>query len=192
MPGCFHIGTKLLLCDDRRTAMPTDTVREESLPKGRLTLGFVIVLVGQSFPLLVPVVVASELPTEWKTALSGICAFGFPNISIFTAIVLLGKSGFAAIKKKIFGWFKKQFAPPDVVGKLRYTVGLMLFFVPVFLGWSGVYLSGVLPMAKIYSTKWALISDSIIIVSLFVLGGDFWDKLRSLFVRKAKVVFPEK
>ena len=26
--------------------------------------------------------------------------------------------------------------------------------------------------------------------SLFVLGGDFWDKLRSLFVREAKAVVP--
>ena len=30
------------------------------------------------------------------------------------------------------------------------------------------------------------------IASLFVLGGDFWDKLRALFVRDAKAVFPEK
>ncbi len=30
------------------------------------------------------------------------------------------------------------------------------------------------------------------IASLFVLGGDFWDKLRALFVRNAKAVFPEK
>ena len=30
------------------------------------------------------------------------------------------------------------------------------------------------------------------IMSLFVLGGDFWDKLRALFVRQAKAVFPEK
>jgi len=30
------------------------------------------------------------------------------------------------------------------------------------------------------------------ILSLFVLGGDFWDKLRSLFVNKAKASFPEK
>jgi hypothetical protein len=30
------------------------------------------------------------------------------------------------------------------------------------------------------------------LASLFVLGGDFWDKLRALFVREARAVFPEK
>jgi hypothetical protein len=29
------------------------------------------------------------------------------------------------------------------------------------------------------------------LASLFVLGGDFWEKLRSLFVHKAYAVFPE-
>jgi hypothetical protein len=28
------------------------------------------------------------------------------------------------------------------------------------------------------------------VASLFVLGGDFWDKLRALFVHEARVVFP--
>jgi hypothetical protein len=170
--------------------MPADTVQEESLPKGRLILGIVIVLVGQAAPFFVPLVVKSGLPTEWKTALSGVLAFGFPNLTIFAVVVLLGKSGYAAIKKKIFGWLKRSFAPSDVVGKLRYTIGLIMFCVPVFMAWIGVYLTKVAAVEWIYTVEWALISDATIIVSLFVLGGDFWDKIRSLFVRRAKAVFP--
>jgi hypothetical protein len=30
-----------------------------------------------------------------------------------------------------------------------------------------------------------------LLVSLFVLGGDFWDKLRALFIGEAKAVFPK-
>jgi hypothetical protein len=30
-----------------------------------------------------------------------------------------------------------------------------------------------------------------LLISLFVLGGDFWDKLRALFVHGARAVFPE-
>jgi len=30
-----------------------------------------------------------------------------------------------------------------------------------------------------------------LLVSLFVLGGDFWDKLRALFFHGAKAVFPK-
>ena len=34
-------------------------------------------------------------------------------------------------------------------------------------------------------------TDVVFIASLFVLGGDFWDKLKALFIFSAKVSFPE-
>jgi hypothetical protein len=34
-------------------------------------------------------------------------------------------------------------------------------------------------------------SDLVFLTSLFVLGGDFWDKLRALFIYKAKAKFEE-
>lgn len=34
-------------------------------------------------------------------------------------------------------------------------------------------------------------SDALLLISLFVLGGEFWDKLRALFIHQAKVRFPE-
>jgi hypothetical protein len=36
----------------------------------------------------------------------------------------------------------------------------------------------------------AVSGDVLMLVSLFVLGGDFWDKLRALFVHGARAVFP--
>ena len=33
--------------------------------------------------------------------------------------------------------------------------------------------------------------DLLLLTSLFVLGGDFWDKLRALFFHQAKAVFPQ-
>jgi hypothetical protein len=36
----------------------------------------------------------------------------------------------------------------------------------------------------------SIASDVIFLVSLFVLGGDFWDKIRSLFVSEARAWFP--
>jgi hypothetical protein len=32
--------------------------------------------------------------------------------------------------------------------------------------------------------------DCATLTSLFVLGGDFWDKLRALFLYEARAVFP--
>jgi hypothetical protein len=36
-----------------------------------------------------------------------------------------------------------------------------------------------------------LLGDAMMLVSLFVLGGEFWDKLRALFVHRARAVMPE-
>ncbi len=37
---------------------------------------------------------------------------------------------------------------------------------------------------------YAIVGDLLLLTSLFVLGGDFWDKLRSLFVHGSKAMFP--
>jgi hypothetical protein len=44
------------------------------------------------------------------------------------------------------------------------------------------------------TTRYIIIiaSDVVFIASLFVLGGDFWDKLRALFTYRAKARFEEK
>lgn len=162
------------------------------IPKKRLILGLVLVLVGQTFPLWIPVVAASNLSDPWKSALTGLCAFGFPNIFMITTVMILGNSGFAYLKKRIFGWFKKQFAPPDVVGRIRYFLGLVLFFTPVLFAWVSPYLIHVMPEIGTHHTAFGIAGDLMLIVGLFVLGGQFWDKLRALFVRSATTVFPTK
>jgi hypothetical protein len=35
-----------------------------------------------------------------------------------------------------------------------------------------------------------ILLDVMLVASLFVLGGNFWDKLRTLFVADARAVFP--
>ena len=167
--------------------MPKTVTPEIS--KKRLILGLVLVLVGQSFPLWIPVIASSNLSDPWKSALTGLFAFGFPNVFMITTVMILGNSGFDYLKKCIFGWFKKQFAPPDVVGRIRYFIGLVLFFTPVLFAWISPYLVHVLPEIGTHHIEFGIAGDIMLIVGLFVLGGQFWDKLRALLVRNAKVTF---
>jgi len=159
------------------------------ISKKRLILGLVLVLIGQSFPLWIPVISSSGLSDAWKQALTGIFAFGFPNLFMVTTVMILGNSGFEYLKKKIFGWFKKQFAPKDFVGRFRYLIGLILFFTPVLFAWASPYLIYVIPDIGIHHVAYGIAGDAMLILGLFVLGGNFWDKLRALFLRKAKVTF---
>jgi len=76
------------------------------------------------------------------------------------------------------------------VSRARYRVGLVMFFLPILFGWIGAYWVHRIPGFENYRLIANLIGDGLLVSSLFVLGGDFWDKLRGLFIHKAKIKMP--
>ena len=137
--------------------------------------------------MLVPLVTASPLPVGWKTAISGLLLVGVPELAMLIAVAVMGKDGFNYLKQLIFGFLGKHFAPPESVSLIRYRIGLMLFMIPLLFGWLVPYISGYLSFFEENRLLFAVIGDVLLLSSLFVLGGEFWDKLRALFVHKAKV-----
>ena len=159
-------------------------------PRGRLILGGVIFVSGFLSPLLVPLVTASDLSPAWKATLSGLLLLGIPEIFMLIAVAVLGKPGFAFLKAKLLGLLKRTLEPPETVGLARYRTGLVLFGLPLFLGWLSPY------VAPIFGDQqpdiwYSVGGDVMFIASFFVLGGEFWDKVRALFVHGAKAVFPQ-
>ena len=51
----------------------------EAPPKGRLILGGVVFISGFLSPLLIPLVIASDLDTGIKSLISGLLALGIPE-----------------------------------------------------------------------------------------------------------------
>jgi hypothetical protein len=158
-----------------------------SLPKGRLYAGGAIFITGFLSPLLVPLVTASSLPAGWKTVISGLLLVGVPELAMVLAVAVLGKAGFNYLKLVLFRFLGKYFAPPETVSQIRYRIGLVLFSVPLLFGWLAPYLAGYIPIIDENRLVFAIIGDVLLFISLFVLGGEFWDKLRSLFIHRAKV-----
>jgi len=167
------------------TTTKSDSI-DSSLPKGRLYTGGTIFVVGFLSPLLVPLVTASALPVAWKTTLSGLLLVGVPELTMLVAAAVMGKAGFDYLKQQIFGFLGKHFAPPETVSLPRYRIGLVLFSIPLLFGWLAPYISGYLPILDEHRLLFAIIGDLFLLCSLFVLGGEFWDKLRALFIHKAK------
>lgn len=169
--------------------MSTDNITSNTKPpKGRLILGAIVFISGFLSPVLIPWVLTLEISTFWKTTISGGLAFGIPELFMIIAAAILGKPGFNYLKQKVFTWLKKH-GPPDEVSSTRYRIGLVLFILPIILGF-------LLPYVWNHSAffqknlLWFVISgDVTLFLSLFVLGGDFWDKLRGLFYRTAKIQF---
>lgn len=163
--------------------------RTSSLPAAekKIVIGSIVFILGQLSPLiLIPIVVSLDLSGGWTTALSGLLMFGFPELAILASVAIMGKQGFDFIKGKVFGYFKK-IAPPDVVSKTRYRIGLVIFIIPFLIAWLLPYFTDLIPTYNDFGFYINISGDLLLIISLFVLGGDFWDKLRSLFLQNVKV-----
>ena len=164
------------------------TVTETEQPRAewRLTLGLIMLVVGFLSPLTIPLVTASELPDKWKAIISGALAVGIPEVFSVVAIAIMGQAGFNYIKGRIFGFLKKH-GPSDRVSRTRYHIGLAMFTLPVLFGWLGPYGAHLIPGYETHRFVVGLIGDAMLVASLFVLGGDFWDKVRALFIHQARV-----
>ncbi|MGB2650691.1 MAG: hypothetical protein WBD00_00600 [Candidatus Omnitrophota bacterium] len=159
------------------------------LSRGRLVTGVIIFILGQATTLLIPFVTASRLTATWKTMLSGVLFFVTPQVGIVLAVAILGKTGYDYIRDIVLRWFKK-YGPPETVSLARYRIGLTMFVLPLFFGWIEPYCSYLFSGFEAKKMIFFVTGDVMFIASFFVLGGRFWDKVRSLFVYESRAKFP--
>jgi hypothetical protein len=156
--------------------------------RAKVGLGMLVVSLG--WPVLVPVLPLVGLSGGQIAAASGVMAV-VAEILLVAGVALAGKEGYALIKSKALG-FLKACGPPQRVGRARYTIGLVMFCLPLLLAWASPYFGHLIPGMEEYPRAFAIGGDLLLLVSLFVLGGDFWDKLRSLFLYDATVAIKAK
>ena len=170
----------------------TDTETNSSPPADgwRFRIGIALFVTGLLSPLFVPLVTATNLSTEWKTTLSGFLLLGIPELLWLVAAAVMGKSGFDYIKSKAFGFLRKHVLP-DSVSRMRYHIGLVMLLLPLLFGWLAPYAPQLVPTYVEHPFRWHVGGDLLLLASLLVLGGEFWDKLRALFVHGARTTFPK-
>ena len=154
--------------------------------KKRLVVGTIILVVGFLSPLLIPWVTSTDWSVGVKSFLSGFLAFGIPEIFMLAAIGVMGKPGYEFIKERA-GKIIKPLLPPDTVSRGRYRIGLVLFSIPILFGFLEPYLGHFIESFRDVPISFYLVLDMLFVASLFVLGGDFWDKLRGLFDHEARI-----
>jgi len=157
----------------------------------RLTIGGAVIVVGFLSPLLIPLVASTNWSIGLKSAVSGLLALGIPEVFMIIGIAIVGKDGYQFLKEKLFA-FLKRFAPPDFVSPRRYRIGLIMFGLPIVIGWAGPFLFHFIPGLHELPFWTFILGDLIFLSSFIVLGGNFWDKLRGLFIYSAKIQFSEK
>ena len=172
------------------TKMAEDSAKaDEEVPVNRLRVGAAIFVIGHLAPLAIPIVSASSLSASWKTVLSGLMFFGIPEVSTLLAVIVLGRAGFNLLKSLLFKW-AGQTLLPEKVSRPRYYTGLVLFLIPFFIGWVTPYLHEAFPDLIRHQLIVAISGDATLIVGLFLMGGQFWDKLRALFICDSQLTFP--
>lgn len=158
-----------------------DRLPQAAPPTGRLIGGMAILAFWPLAKIVGPIIiVSSNLSAQWKTILSAVLIVGVSKLCLFGAIYVLGKPGFAYLKARIFG-LVAPYAPPQEVNRTRYAVGLVMFSLPAVMGWALPYVEATIPALASRPQAWDWIADGLLLASFFVLGGDFWDKIRALF-----------
>ena len=157
-------------------------------PVARLKLGVALLILGLVMPAGTLIVASTDWPIAVKTVVGGILLFGF-EIVLVPAVALMGKDNFERIWAGAMRLLK-ALKPAGNVGKTRYTVGLYMLVGPTLYAWIASYAPSWLPQDYVMRVWVNLGLDLITLASLFVLGGDFWDKVRALFLHDARAVLP--
>jgi hypothetical protein len=149
----------------------------------RFKVGILMIVLIFVFVLLIPLSAAMGAPASTVATVTGIVFIG-NKILLLAAIGVMGKAGFQELKRRMFNSLK----PEPMVGVARYRIGLVMFFLPLLTAMLEPYIDKFFPGLRPNSFVAQTLGDAMLIGSFFVLGGNFWDKVRALFVRTATVV----
>ena len=162
----------------------------EVKPGWRIKAGFAMFIASIAWPLFMPLLLLFGVSTGAVAKISGMLLIA-AEVMLVAAAALAGKEGFAYIKQRVFGLLK-SYAPPETVSASRYKIGLVMFTVPLLYTFLAPYLGIFIPKQIAGNVLLAIGGDLSILISLFLLGGDFWDKLRALYVHGAVASMPDK
>ena len=169
---------------------PGDT-SQQPVAGWRLKSGVALFIISIAAPLIgIPIVTSLGVSAAITASVSGVLLVGAEIMGIL-AVVVMGKEGYAFIKNRVFG-FLKQYGPPQKVSRHRYRLGLVIFSLPILFGWMSIYAGQLIPGFTDNPLPFALCGDILLLASLFVLGGNFWDKIRALFIYDSAVHFAER
>jgi hypothetical protein len=163
--------------------MTTSDIEPEMSTAGgwRFKLGIFIFVLAFALWLLLPLAASMGMTGARVAALTG-TIFVANKVLLVTCIAVMGKAGFQQLKSLIFG-HAKRLAPSKTVGPTRHAIGLVMFGLPLVWAMLESYVDQFLPGLRPNIWQLQVLGDLMFIGSFLVLGGDFWSKIRALFVR---------
>ncbi|AHL75353.1 hypothetical protein CH92_09600 [Stutzerimonas stutzeri] len=141
--------------------------------------------------LLVPFAAMADMPGSTIAALTG-ALFIINKVLLLLVIAVMGKAGFQELKQHVFRHVSGFATSADVeVSPTRHRIGMVMFCLPLLSSFLEPYVDALAPGLRPNNWALQLLGDVLLVGSFFVLGGNFWEKLRALFIRRARVTTPE-
>jgi hypothetical protein len=152
----------------------------------RFRAGISIFALAYAAWVLVPLAALAGVSSTGIATLAGGIVVG-NKIMLLACIAVLGKPGFERLKALLLRRVR-QFSPVETVGPVRHTIGLVMFCLPLLSSILEPYINAIWPGMRPKMWEAQLLGDLMLVASFFVLGGDFWNKFRALFIRTVRVV----
>ncbi len=160
----------------------------ENLPASggwRFKCGIALFALMLLLVIAIPVLAMSGMPPARVAALTGAIFVG-NKIILVVMIAVMGKAGFQELKRTLGGYLPSL--KDEIVSPLRHVIGLVMFCLPLVSALFEPYVDNIWPDFRPNRWEFQLLGDLMLIASIFVLGGNFWGKIRALFVRTARAV----
>lgn len=152
--------------------------------KTRLKLGIALAVGGNVLFFTSAWIAWMPWSATFKATLWGILFFA-PEAGTLAGAAIMGKENYELFKAAAFR-FIGRIKPTGGISAARHNIGLAMFFAPVLPTYIMAFKPEWLPDNSALRWEVKIAADMIFIASLFVLGGDFWDKLHALFLREAR------
>lgn len=169
---------------DNTDRTPLAEQEPPAIKKGwRFYTGVVVLILSLVLPLFAFLVPLLGLSTGLSAVVIGLLVAGGPEVLGLLAVALLGKDIFQYLRYKAKRAFGNLFT--ERVSKERYYFGLTINLI----SWVPLYLYGYLPTylpsdnTRIYIL---IAGDLSFIFSMFIMGGEFWEKFRQIFIWEGK------
>jgi hypothetical protein len=168
------------------TEKPVDASTPPVLKKDwRFYAGITAMVLAVVMPLCALVVPMLGLSTTQSALLAGVLLAGGPEVLCILAVALLGKDTFRYFTHRVMTALRRAVIDQPA-SKARYYTGLVV----ILLSWLPAYIYAYAPTlmpggdARIYVLA---AMDLAFVVSVFLMGGEFWEKVRRIFVYEGRI-----
>lgn len=168
---------------DARAESPAASGPPDFVGGPRTYAGLTALVLAFILPGFIIVIPFLGISAKWSALLTTGLLVGGPELLTLIAVALLGKDALRYFTHKVRTKLYGLVIEPRV-SRFQYYFGLSLSLATILPLYIYGYLPGLLPEG--WRIPILATADLLFIVSMFIMGGEFWEKVQRLFIWEGK------